>query len=294
MHPSTHFEMIGFMFSSPRPKLPSPSQRRLVLKAGVSGALLCALGAAPVWAQPVFISTAINRASYMEALSQRIVKAYAQLVLGVLPTQSQAIIADAQHLVKAALAELGRAKLSSREAALLAQCVKDEERLSALLVPAPATARLRELNQVANQMLNSASNLKEALAGQSKAEILRLAGGQRMLSQRVAKSFMLIAAGDDAQPLRKELEVSYKEFIRVLGLLETAPLSSPEIRQDLVLMRNQWLFFQDVIQGKDRDNALRDAATTSERILEVMEHLVGLYEEALKELLGSVVFSETR
>ena len=282
------------MFSSSKPKLSSPSQRRLVLKAGVSGALLCAVGAAPAWAQPVFISTAINRASYMEALSQRIVKAYAQLVLGVLPTRSQAIMADAQHLLKAALADLGRVKLPPHEAALLAQCIKDEERLSALLVPPPAAARLREINQVANQMLKSANNLKEALAGQSKAEILRLAGGQRMLSQRVAKSFMLIAAGDDAPPLHKELDASYKEFIRVLGVLETAPLSSPEIKQDLVLMRNQWMFFQDVLEGKDRDNALRDAATTSERILEVMEHLVGLYEGALKELLGSVVFNDTR
>ena len=35
-------------------------------------------------------------------------------------------------------------------------------------------------------------------------------------------------------------------------------------------------------------------ATTSERILEVMDNLTGLYDAALMELLGSIAYTDTR
>ena len=63
---------------------------------------------------------------------------------------------------------------------------------------------------------------------------------------------------------------------------------------NLVLARTQWMFFQSALNGKDKAPARRDVATTSERVLEVMDSLTGLYDAALKELLGSVAYNDTR
>lgn len=273
-------------------------QRRFALKACASGVLLGAAGfSAPVRAQPpLALSTAINRAGRLRALSQRIAKAYAQLVLELLPDRSSEVLAAAQGVVKTSLTELGRAGFSGEVANLLSVCTADTERLLELVAAKPAAARLGSVNKAADQMLASAERLTAELEGRGKgsAKILNIAGRQRMLSQRIAKSFMLIEAGHDSASLTKQLDTARSEFVLALEALEAAPVSTPAIKQDLVLARTQWMFYQKALDGKDKPMSRRDVATTSERILEVMDSLTGLYDAALKELLGSVASNDTR
>ena len=115
-----------------------------------------------------------------------------------------------------------------------------------------------------------------------------------MLSQRLAKSFMLIEAGQDPTVLSKQLETARTEFVLALDALEAAPVSTKAIKENLALARMQWMFFQSALNGKDKTVARRDVATTSERVLEVMDSLTGLYDAALKELLGNVAYNDTR
>jgi len=272
--------------------------RRFALAACASGVLSGALGfAAPAWAQqPLALSTAINRAGRLRALSQRMAKAYAQLVLGVTQEKSLEVMAAAQRIVKGNLLELGRAGFSGDTASLLAACQADAEQLMALLTGQPAAQKLSEVNKAADQMLASADRLTAALESRSKAsaKIINLAGRQRMLSQRMAKSFMLIEAGQEAAPLRKQLDAARAEFVQAMDALEAAPVSTPAIKQDLLLARSQWVFYQSALDGKDKAAARRDVATTSERILEVMDNLTGLYDTALRELLGAVAATDVR
>lgn len=271
--------------------------RRLAVKACACGALLGALGfKASAWAQqppPLALSTAINSAGRLRALSQRTAKAYAQLVLGVMPEKSQDILMTAQRTLKTHLAELGRAGLITEATGLLAVCQTDADRLLALLAGTPAASRLADVNKAADQMLASADRLTGALEGRGKsgAKIINIAGRQRMLSQRMAKSFMLIEAGQETAELRKQLETARSEFALALDTLEAAPVSTSAIKQDLVLARSQWMFYQSALDGKDKTAARNDVATTSERILALMESLTGRYDAALKEVLGSVVSS---
>ena len=275
-----------------RNRHPFRVSRRFVLAACASGVLSGALGfAAPAWAQePLALSTAINRAGRLRALSQRLAKAYAQLVLGVAQEKSLDVMAAAQRIVKSNLAELARAGFSGDVAGLLAVCQGDAQRLVALVNGALAAQHLAEVNKAADQLLASADRLTSALEARSKssAKIINLAGRQRMLSQRMAKSFMLIEAGQDAAPLRKQLDSARSEFVLAMDALEAAPVSTPSIKQNLVLARSQWVFYQSALDGKDKATARRDVATTSERILEVMDNLTSLYDAALKELLGGM------
>lgn len=282
------------MASHPRNRNLPHLPRRLAIKACASGVLLCAFGFdAPAWAQqPLALSTAINRAGRLRALSQRIAKAYAEVVLDVMPDRAQNVMATALGIVKTNLTELGRAGFSADMAELLSVCVADAGRLSSLVTGVPAAARLADINKAADQLLASADRLTAALEsrGKSSAKIVNIAGRQRMLSQRMAKSFMLIEAGQDAVPLRKQLETARDEFTAGLSALEAAPVSTVSIKQDLQQARTQWLFYQNALDGKGRATARRDVATTSERMLEIMDNLTSLYDAALKELLGSMAY----
>ncbi|HEY8026029.1 MAG TPA: hypothetical protein VIF60_15790, partial [Burkholderiaceae bacterium] len=65
--------------------------------------------------------------------------------------------------------------------------------------------------------------------------------------------------------------------------LENAPGNTSKIRDELTLAKQQWYFFDSALrQSVDSTNRARyanDVATTSERILEVMDELTGLYQQ---------------
>jgi len=287
------------MTTNPKNRQLSPLSRRLALKTCASGVLLGAAGfGGAAWAQqqPLALSTAINRAGLLRALSQRTAKAYTQMTLDVLPEQSKDVLVTAQRIVKTNLMELGRAGLSGEAASLLAVCSADAERLFGLVGGAPAASHLADINKAADQLLVSADRLTAALEGRSKtsAKILNVAGRQRMLSQRLAKSFMLIEAGQDSSGMRQQMDAARSEFVLALNALEAAPVSTPAIKQELLQARTQWMFYQSALDGKDKPVARRDVATTSERILEVMDSLTSRYDAALRELLGTVAYDDTR
>ena len=58
------------------------------------------------------------------------------------------------------------------------------------------------------------------------------------------------------------------------------------IRNELALGDSQWLFFDAALQRKPDERGLETVGTTSERLLEVTDRLTGLYDAALKEVLG--------
>ena len=110
------------------------------------------------------------------------------------------------------------------------------------------------------------------------------AGRQRMLSQRMAKFYQAIAwgVGNDKSP--GELEKARKEFSAAHQELAAAPSNTQQIKESLDLVKQQWLFFENALNqkaGPDKRPQIA-VATTSERILEEMEGVVGLYEKLPK------------
>ena len=264
-----------------------PLIRRTLLQAAVAACLV------PTWhtahAQPLALSTAINRTARFRALSQRIAKAYCQIHLNVLPEQSRAVLASARKLVHSGFADLAQTQWSPELSAQLLQVQALAQGLEALLVLPPSKESVAAVALQADKMLLSADVATQSLEKLSKtnsARLVNMAGRQRMLSQRMAKNYSLVAAGLTNQAITNQMISDATQFKHALVILSAAPVSSSGIRNELALGESQWVFFDAALQRQPDARGLQAVATTSERLLEVMDKVTGMYDVALKNELG--------
>ena len=108
-----------------------------------------------------------------------------------------------------------------------------------------------------------------------------------MLSQRLAKNYFLGVAGTESKLSKEQLTLNRVEFKQNLTSLAAAPISTNSTRNELQLVQSQWMFFEGALSRRPDMDALRNIATTSERLLEANNNLAALYEAALKDILGA-------
>ena len=174
-------------------------------------------------------------------------------------------------------------------ARLLADVRRSAERLDGLTAQPAGKSGLQAVSAQADQMLthaNSATQALEHLAQAPTARLVNMAGRQRMLSQRLAKNYFLSAAKVDSKVVQAQLASDAADFRQALQTLKAAPVSTSSIRNELELADSQWLFFESALRRPADDAGLNAVATTSERLLGVMDKLTGLYDAALREVLG--------
>ena len=124
----------------------------------------------------------------------------------------------------------------------------------------------------------------EKLAGTPSSRLVNIAGRERMLSQRMSKLYQARAWNVAPEAGAADLEQLRREFLAGLAELEAASANNPAIREALTLGRQQWIFFDAALksQGDDKRILGTNVATTSERILEVMDTVTGMVEKAAK------------
>ena len=273
----------------------TPCRRRVALQWVAAGVLL------PTWATwatgaqaQMGLSGAINYAGWFRALSQRMAKAYCQQYLQVLPAAAVDVMGQTRKMVQTGSGELARGMQSGQWPAEVGRQLAEVQKQFALLnqmtsAPATTTALVAAASEQADRTLLIAQAVTEAIekmAQAPSARLVNLAGRQRMLSQRLAKNYFLSAAKVDSKVVQAQLASDAADFRQALQTLKAAPVSTSSIRNELELADSQWLFFESALRRPADDAGLNAVATTSERLLGVMDKLTGLYDAALREVLG--------
>jgi nitrate/nitrite-specific signal transduction histidine kinase len=252
---------------------------------GLLLALVLSVPGGEALAQITDLNVAINKAGRQRMLSQRMAKAYFQIGQQVDVERSKKILDSSISTFDRQLVEL---KNFAPTPEIKETYLKLEQSWLAykdLLVGAtPSQPNGRKVLDLSEQVLGLAHQgtvQLEKKSGSTAGRLVNISGRQRMLSQRMAKFYQAIAwgVGNDNSPA--ELDKARKEFAAAHQELASAPSNTPQIKDSLELVKQQWMFFENALNqkaGPDR-RPQTAVATTSERILEEMETVVAQYEK---------------
>ena len=260
-------------------------QRRTFFMA--SAGILAIPGIKSAFAQVVNLNDAINKAGRQRMLSQRLAKAYLQIGQSIDLDRSRRILDTSMALFDRQLIEL-KAFPPARD---IRGTLADQEKTWAgykevLVGAAPSLDGARKVLAMSEELLASAQAATvqlEKIAASNTARLVNIAGRQRMLSQRMAKFYQAMRWRVAPAEAGAELEKSRREFAVAHEELATSPRNTPEIRSELELVQVQWTFFDNALRNLSPASMTAqmatNVATTSERILDSMDRVTGLYDK---------------
>jgi nitrate/nitrite-specific signal transduction histidine kinase len=251
-------------------------------------ALFLSLAGQEALAQISDINSAINKAGRQRMLSQRMAKAYFQIGQQIDVERSRKVLDGSIAAFDRQLVELKNYAPTPEIRETYLKLEKSWLAYKDVLVgAAPSPDNGRKVLAISEEVLELAQQATvqlEKKAGSNAGRLVNVSGRQRMLAQRMAKYYQAaswgIADGDGAGKLGK----ARKDFSDALQELAAAPANTAQIKDGLDLVRQQWIFFEGALNQKTGGDkrAQLAVATTSERILEEMEGVVGLYEKLPK------------
>jgi len=258
-------------------------RRRGILFAG-GGMALAPLAAR---AQVADLNDAINKAGRQRMLSQRMAKSYLAIGQGVEADMAGRTLAASMALFDRQLAEL---RAYAPQPDIKATYTQLETAWSgyktALVGDKPARPNAESVLALSGQVLklaNDGTGQLEKVSSRPVGKLVNIAGRQRMLSQRMAAHYFGVSWGVQVSAGKAAMGMAREEFVAAHELLKNAPESTPAIKAELTLAETQWTFFDNALRaagtGSLQKQAMRDVFTTSERILQVMDGVTGMYSK---------------
>lgn len=248
----------------------------------------CLFGIAPALPQVTHFYDAINKSGRQRMLSQRMAKGYLQIGQGIDVVRSKKLFADSIVLFERQLAELQAFAPTADNRAVLSDMrqtwVRYKETLTANEPNSRDAPAVMSLSDDMLALAQTATVQLEALSGTTTGHLVNISGRQRMLSQRMAKFYQAINWGVAPPDALTKLAAARDEFLKAMAELASSPSNTQAIDAELVLAQQQWLFFDQALRSRivdlrDKMRFATNVATTSERILETMNRITGMYEQ---------------
>ncbi|MBI5257398.1 MAG: type IV pili methyl-accepting chemotaxis transducer N-terminal domain-containing protein [Burkholderiales bacterium] len=234
-------------------------------------------------AQVVDLNDAINKAGRQRMLSQRLSKAWVALGQQAEAARAERVLSDSMAQFDRQLIELKAYAPTPTIRGTYQQLDPVWSEFKSVLVgakPSPkALASLLALDDRILALAHQGTQQLEQHGGKTLGQLVNVAGRQRMLSQRMAKLQLAVIWRADAPGAKDRITADRREFSAGLDTLATSPLATPAIRNEIMLARQQWVLFENVL-GRASGNQPQDAATVfvaSENILQVMEQITTLF-----------------
>ncbi|MCX4024851.1 type IV pili methyl-accepting chemotaxis transducer N-terminal domain-containing protein [Endozoicomonas sp. SM1973] len=119
-------------------------------------------------------------------------------------------------------------------------------------------------------------------------EIINIAGRQRMLTQRIAKSYLLIGQGVATDKFNQQLQAGQQLFEKQLVQLASF-LKNQQQDVLLVPMQGQWSTFSQLVTQKPQFNQADNVIKEGDRLLAACEQLVIVLEQQVKGKKGRLI-----
>ncbi len=261
-------------------------KRRSILSTLLAGASTLALPLSAT-AQVVNINDTINKAGRQRMLSQRAAKCYMAMGQGVLLDAASKTLEASMAMFDLQLVEL---KAFSPTPTIKTTYTELEaawsEYKGALVGKTPdksGAASVIVLSGKVLQLANQGTVQLERVSGKPAGQLVNMSGRQRMLSQRMAAFYLAASWGVQSTASAAEVTKARDEFVKAHAELKTAPQATDAIKSELDMASSQFTFLESALRnlkpGAGETQAQANVFTTSERILQLMNGVTGLYEK---------------
>lgn len=239
----------------------------------------------PSTASTLSIASAINKSGRQRMLSQRIVKTYCQVHLNIKPAASKQLLQESIDQFESQLLELrGVANTPALQQAWEQESeLWMKTRMAALSTSDHDNAKkLNDLSDALLEVANKMTRLLETQSAKKSGYWVNVAGRQRMLSQRIAKLFLLKAVGVGSAGINADLEKAHNEFETALEALFQGASNNPDIVAELRGAKTQWNYLHMALtaDGADPTAAMESVAATSDHIQSIMDRVTKMFERA--------------
>jgi Type IV pili methyl-accepting chemotaxis transducer N-term len=249
----------------------------------------CGVLALPGAALPqiVDINDAINKAGRQRMLSQRAAKSYMAIGQKVQGEAADKILAASMALFDRQLVELKAFSPTPEIKAtygMLEATWGDYKTALVGSTPGKTGAeQVLDLQGKVLQLANQGTFQLEGVSGRPVGRLVNISGRQRMLSQRMAAFYLSASWGVQVSTSTSEMSKAKDEFLKAHDVLKSAPEANAAIKAELLLAETQFTFFEAALRtlrpGAGDVQAQTNVFTTSERILQVMDGVTGMYSK---------------